>query len=441
MSLESVTNIADLVNTNPTPSDPKADGDDHLRNIKKAMLNGFAGFTGSVMVTGTDGGAANAYTLTPANALPAYGNKMVAVFAPTAANTGASSLNISGLGVKSLTSVSGAALVAGDLAVGSIYAAYYDGTRFRLLAVTKNYVDQAVVAGTIPAQSLGFYRSDGTVSAFTQTHTGYAQKEVKGADIASAANIDLTAATGNLVHITGNVAITSITVAVGAEYTIIFDGTPTLTHSAALLLPTGASVTAQAGDRIKVRGDTAGANVVSWTRANGTALAATTFALTLLATMTPTAAASLDLLSVFNSTYDNYLIVCDGLLPATGSSTLQLRAANSGTVDASSSYYNLDVAGPSSGSSANALNVGGTTLSSGRGANVEIRLRNVNSATKAKTINSLFAMQDSATPTFQASQSAGFYTGTAISGFRLSWFSGALFAADGKVRVYGYQNA
>lgn len=169
MALETVTNIADLVAANPTGADPKSDGDDHIRNLKTALLNGFAGFTGSVIVTGTDGGAVNAYTLTPARAVPAYTSRMLAVFAPVIANTGACTINVSGLGVKSLVSVSGAALVSGDLTVGSVYAAVYDGAQFRLTSITKNYADQLAFSTALPLQTdnAGKYiTTNGTVASW-----------------------------------------------------------------------------------------------------------------------------------------------------------------------------------------------------------------------------------------------------------------------------------
>ena len=270
MSLETGSYIGDLNPANPPGTDPKSQGDDHIRLEKSALRNSFAGFTGAILVTGTDGGVANAYTLTPTTAMLAYTPRMVVEFSPTAPNTGAATINVSGQGAKALLSVFGAPLVANDLVTGAIYQAAYDGTQFRLLAVTRQYVDQAVIAGTIPAQSLGFYRSDGTASGFTQTHTGYAQKEVRGADIASAATIDLTTATGNLVHITGSVGITGITIPSGAQYTLIFDGAPLVTHGAALLLPSSVNIQVVAGERMIVRGDTSGAVVIAHVPANAT---------------------------------------------------------------------------------------------------------------------------------------------------------------------------
>jgi hypothetical protein len=167
MSLETVTNIIDLNPANPTGADAKANGDDHIRNIKTALRQAFAGLTGAVVVSGADGGAANVYTLTPATTLTAYGSRMVAVFSPIATNTGPVTLNISGLAAKAVTSVSGAALASGDLVVGRLYSAIYNGTSFQLEAVTQNYIDQIAVTGllpgvTTPANAGKFYTTNGS---------------------------------------------------------------------------------------------------------------------------------------------------------------------------------------------------------------------------------------------------------------------------------------
>lgn len=164
-----VTNIADLNKAWPLPNDPKSSGDDHIRNVKVALVNAFSGFTGAVSVTGTDGGAVNAYTLTPANPLPAYSARLTALFAPTVTNTGAVTLNISTLGAKAVLTVAGAALVGGDLTAGRIYSVIYDGTQFKLEAVTQNYIDQLVLSGVLPGQSGNagkFLTTDGSAASF-----------------------------------------------------------------------------------------------------------------------------------------------------------------------------------------------------------------------------------------------------------------------------------
>lgn len=45
MSLESATYVGQLVNTNPTGTDPKSQGDDHLRLIKSVLQNTFPGMS------------------------------------------------------------------------------------------------------------------------------------------------------------------------------------------------------------------------------------------------------------------------------------------------------------------------------------------------------------------------------------------------------------
>jgi hypothetical protein len=150
MPVEPVNYIADLDPAAPTGAAPKSEGDDHLRNIKKGLKNSFIGFAGAILVTGVDGGAANAYTLTPPEALVDYTRSMFAVFVPVANNTGPTTLNISGLGAKEIVSVAGVPLAAGDLTAGRFYTAFYDGTKFRLDNVTQNYVDQLVISGTVP---------------------------------------------------------------------------------------------------------------------------------------------------------------------------------------------------------------------------------------------------------------------------------------------------
>jgi len=73
---------------------------------------------------------------------------------------------------------------------------------------------------------------------------------VKGADIASASTLDLTAATGNAVHVTGTTTITAVTLGSGMWRLVIFDGALTLTHHATNNnLPGAANITTAAGDR------------------------------------------------------------------------------------------------------------------------------------------------------------------------------------------------
>lgn len=112
----------------------------------------------------------------------------------------------------------------------------------------------------------------GTLAAWTVSLSGPALptviNELKGADIASSSTLNLDAASGNFVHVTGTTPITAITLASGAERTVVFDGSLTITHnSVSLPLPGAANITTAAGDTMLVRGDGAGnARVVAYTR-------------------------------------------------------------------------------------------------------------------------------------------------------------------------------
>lgn len=51
MGLESVTHLDDLDATNPVGTDPRSEGDDHIRNVKSALLTDFPGISGIVTST------------------------------------------------------------------------------------------------------------------------------------------------------------------------------------------------------------------------------------------------------------------------------------------------------------------------------------------------------------------------------------------------------
>lgn len=155
MSLETGNYINDLVVTNPTPADPKSAGDDHLRLLKTALRQCFPGFTGSVLLGGDATAVADAYTLTPATALLAYTPNMMVVFkVPSVNSTAAPTLKVSALEAKPIRAVDGAALFAGDLLAGQYAALTYDGTVFRLAAVTKRYIDGLAFSTALPNQPM-----------------------------------------------------------------------------------------------------------------------------------------------------------------------------------------------------------------------------------------------------------------------------------------------
>ena len=102
-------------------------------------------------------------------------------------------------------------------------------------------------------------------------------KGTRGTAIASASSIDLGAATGSNLHVTGTTTITSLgTASAGVEREVVFDGALTLTYNAtSLILPTAANITTAAGDSSRFISEGSGNwRCVKYQRASGQALTA-----------------------------------------------------------------------------------------------------------------------------------------------------------------------
>lgn len=92
----------------------------------------------------------------------------------------------------------------------------------------------------------------------------------EGASVASATSIDLDAATGNTVHITGTTTINTVSLDQGSYRTCIFDDALQLTHSVNLLLLGSTNIVTVAGDIAVFYGEGAGVTrLVDYTPSNG----------------------------------------------------------------------------------------------------------------------------------------------------------------------------
>jgi hypothetical protein len=90
----------------------------------------------------------------------------------------------------------------------------------------------------------------------------------KGADIASAKNMNLQAATGNYVTITGDMGITTLDLNEGALRIVKFTGSPTIVHGTNLLLPNAKNINVIPNDIGVFVGDGKGTTIlVSYSRA------------------------------------------------------------------------------------------------------------------------------------------------------------------------------
>jgi len=81
-----------------------------------------------------DAGATDAYAITPSPAITAYAAGQVFVFKANTANTGAATLNVNGLGAKTIKKNGSSDLATGNIAAGQIVEVVYDGTNMQMLS-------------------------------------------------------------------------------------------------------------------------------------------------------------------------------------------------------------------------------------------------------------------------------------------------------------------
>jgi hypothetical protein len=114
------------------PSNVGAAGRAFMGSVKRSYDRDHAGSWCTV------GGTANAVTLTYTTAPTAYVQGEKYAFLATAANTGATTVNVNSLGAKNAykkTSSGVAACVGGEIQIGDIVELEYDGTQFQMLSV------------------------------------------------------------------------------------------------------------------------------------------------------------------------------------------------------------------------------------------------------------------------------------------------------------------
>jgi hypothetical protein len=85
----------------------------------------------TTLLTGISG--TNTIVATAALGMSAYATGQIFTFTPVANNTGAVTININGIGAKSITKVGATALAGGDILANIPYQIFYNGTQFQLL--------------------------------------------------------------------------------------------------------------------------------------------------------------------------------------------------------------------------------------------------------------------------------------------------------------------
>jgi hypothetical protein len=96
-----------------------------------------------------DAEASDAYAIVLDPVLTAYASGQTFIFKANTANTGASSLNVDGLGAKTLKKLTDQDTATGDIEAGSIVEVTYDGTNFQIISVGAQSGETATSLGTL----------------------------------------------------------------------------------------------------------------------------------------------------------------------------------------------------------------------------------------------------------------------------------------------------
>lgn len=261
MGLETATYINGLVTTNPTSSDPKSQGDDHLRLVKSTVKATFSNITGAVTPTQADLNVLLGAGTTPTAGGAVYGTGTA--YATTAAGTAGQVLTSNGAGAPTWQTSSGSSGLRNRIINGGITidqrnagvaqtitaaaALAYTVDRFYAYSTGANVTGQQV-AGSLQSQKR--YRFTGAASV-TAIGFGTRLEAVNTYDLnnktvtisADIANSLLTTVTWNLYRATttddtfGTLAAPTVTSVGTGTFTV----TSTVTnYNAQVTLPTAA---------------------------------------------------------------------------------------------------------------------------------------------------------------------------------------------------------
>ncbi|MFD0675149.1 hypothetical protein [Cohnella sp. GCM10027633] len=122
----------------------------------QTQLDGKSAVTDYIRQPGfaTATGSANAYAVTLSPALAAYAAGVCVAVKINVANTGASTLNVSGLGTKAILDSKGSAMISGKLKADSVYTLRYNGTAFIVQGEGGEY-GTAVAADVLAGKTIG----------------------------------------------------------------------------------------------------------------------------------------------------------------------------------------------------------------------------------------------------------------------------------------------
>ncbi len=97
----------------------------------------------------------DSYAITPSPAITAYAGGQVFTFTAGTANTGACTLNVSGLGAKTIKKNVSSDLATGDILANQIVVVEYDGTNMQLVSLPSGVKDATKLTGVVPLANGG----------------------------------------------------------------------------------------------------------------------------------------------------------------------------------------------------------------------------------------------------------------------------------------------
>lgn len=167
-------NVTDASNTARFPEDQAASTlNDGARALEGIVARWHNDINGSVATTGS----ANAYVMAANQTLSAYYDGLVLAFEANFTNTGAATVNVDGLGAKSIKKMGDASLTdlaADDIESGRRYVIIYDGTQFQAMSPldsvrTNSNGDLLIGKTSLSISTAGAQiRGDGSVSTITR---------------------------------------------------------------------------------------------------------------------------------------------------------------------------------------------------------------------------------------------------------------------------------
>jgi hypothetical protein len=143
-----------------------------------------------------DTGVANAYVVTFSSLTTTYAAGLRIQFKATNANTGASTINVNGQGVKNITYANGTSLGPSTILAGAIVDIMYDGTQFLLLN-TNGYFNVPPVGAktssyTLAKADIGKYVEIGSGGSIVIPDAVFANGDVVGIANNTSSNVTLT---------------------------------------------------------------------------------------------------------------------------------------------------------------------------------------------------------------------------------------------------------